>query len=54
MIIFKEIGKLPLGPVEISTWWFARSRLAFSTIGLRLWAAASDGGASCERDKGSG
>ena len=43
MIIFKEIGTLPLGPVEISTWWFARSRLAFSTIGLRLWAAASEG-----------
>ena len=53
MIIFKEIGTLPLGPVDISTWWFARSRLAFSTIGLRLWAAASEG-ASCERDKGSG
>ena len=35
----QEIGTLPLGPIEVSSQWFARARLAFSTLGVHIWAA---------------
>jgi len=29
---------LPVGPIEVSTVWYAQSRLASSTMGLHIWA----------------
>ena len=34
----KEIQTLPVGPVEVSAIWYAQSRLAFSTLGIHVWA----------------
>ncbi len=31
----EEIGTLPVGPVEYS-WWWAQSRLAYATLGIRI------------------
>ena len=37
LYLIKEIQTLPLGPVEVSSVWYAQSRLAFSTLGIHVW-----------------
>ena len=39
----KETQSLPLGPVEVSTQWYARARLGFSTLVLFLWGTTEEG-----------
>ena len=34
----QEIQTLPVGPVEVSSVWYAQSRLAYSTLGFHIWA----------------
>ena len=38
-----EISSLPVGPIEVSTIWFARARLAYSTLVVKFWSAATEG-----------
>ena len=33
---------MPVGPVEVSSVWCAQSRLAYSTLGLHIWAEGVD------------
>lgn len=39
----QEIMTLPLAPVELSTWWFANSRMAVSTMGMLIWHSGPNG-----------
>ncbi len=36
----EEINTLPVGPVEVSTVWYAQARLAFSTLGVKVWSTS--------------
>ena len=35
--IRKEISTLPVGPNEEGSWFWAQSRLAYSTMGIHVW-----------------
>eukprot|EP00975_Prorocentrum_lima_P059568 12489021-Prorocentrum_lima.AAC.1 len=42
-LLLQDIFSLPLGPVQVGTWWYALARLGISTMAISVWGHTVDG-----------